>query len=73
MCLMNEVFREYLDKFVIVFLDYIFIYSKSEKEHENNLRKVLKVLREHKLYSKLSAYFIKRQSNTWGISFQQMG
>jgi hypothetical protein len=54
MCLMNGVFREYLDKFLIVFLDDILIYSKSEEEHEHHLRMVLKVLREHQLYAKLS-------------------
>jgi hypothetical protein len=54
MCLMNGVFREYLDKFVIVFLDDIIIYSKSEEEHEHHLRMVLQVLREHQLYAKLS-------------------
>jgi hypothetical protein len=54
MCLMNGVFREYLDKFVIVFLHDILIYSKSEEEHEKHLRMVLQVLREHKLYAKLS-------------------
>jgi hypothetical protein len=47
MCLMNGIFRGYLDKFVIVFLDDILIYSKSEKEHEKHLRMVLQVLREH--------------------------
>jgi hypothetical protein len=41
MCLMNGVFREYLDKFVIVFLDEILVYSKLEEEHENHLRMVL--------------------------------
>jgi hypothetical protein len=41
MCLMNGVFREYLDKFVIVFLDDILVYSKSEEEHEQHLRMVL--------------------------------
>jgi hypothetical protein len=41
MCLMNGVFREYLDKFVIVFLDEIFVYSKIEEEHEKDLRMVL--------------------------------
>ena len=51
---MNGVFIEYLDKFVIVFLDDILIYSKSEEEHEHHLRMVLQVLREHKLYAKLS-------------------
>jgi hypothetical protein len=54
MCLMNGVFREYLDKFFIVFLDDILIYSKSEEEHENNLRMVSQVLREHQMYAKLS-------------------
>jgi hypothetical protein len=47
MCLMNGVFREYLDKFVIVFLDEILIYSKSKEEHEHHLRMVLQLLREH--------------------------
>jgi hypothetical protein len=54
MCLMNGIFREYLDKFVIVFLDDILIYSKSEEEHEKHLKMVLQVLREHQLYAKLS-------------------
>jgi hypothetical protein len=47
MCLMNDIFRNYLDKFVIVFLDDILIYSNSEEEHEHHLRLVLQVLREH--------------------------
>jgi hypothetical protein len=54
MCLMNGIFNEYLDKFVIVFLDDILIYSKLEEEHEKHLRMVLHVLREHHLYAKLS-------------------
>jgi hypothetical protein len=54
MCLMNGVFREYLNKFVIVFLDDILIYSKSEEGHENHLSMELQVLREHQLYAKLS-------------------
>ena len=41
LCLMNVIFREYLDNFVIVFLDDILIYSKSEEEHERHLRIVL--------------------------------
>jgi hypothetical protein len=54
MCLMNDIFKNYLDKFVIAFLDDILIYSKFEEEHEHHLRLVLQVLREHQLYSKLS-------------------
>ncbi|WVZ63831.1 LOW QUALITY PROTEIN: hypothetical protein U9M48_013429 [Paspalum notatum var. saurae] len=51
MNLMNKVFMEYLDKFFVVFIDDILIYSKTEEEHEEHLR--LK-LRDHKLYAKLS-------------------
>ena len=53
MCLMNSVFSRYLDKFVLVFLDDILVYSKNEKEHEEHLRLTLQVLREHQLYAKL--------------------
>jgi hypothetical protein len=53
MCLMNGVFREYLDKFVIVFLDEILAYYKIEEEREQHLRMVLHVLREHQLFSNL--------------------
>ncbi|KAJ6808834.1 uncharacterized protein M6B38_165845 [Iris pallida] len=54
MDLMNRVFYQYLDKFVIMFIDDILIYSKSEEEHEKHLRIVLQTLREKKLYAKLS-------------------
>lgn len=54
MNMMNKVFMEYLDKFVVVFIDNILIYSKDEKEHENHLRLVLEKLREHQLYAKFS-------------------
>ncbi|GJX85147.1 putative nucleotidyltransferase, ribonuclease H [Tanacetum coccineum] len=45
MDLMNRIFHEYLDKFVIVFIDDILVYSKSEEEHEQHLRIVLEILR----------------------------
>jgi hypothetical protein len=62
MCVMNEIFRNYLDKFVIVFLDDILIYSKLEEEQDKHLRLVLQVLREHQLYTKLSkCSFYQRQ------------
>ena len=54
MYLMNKVFMEYLDKFVVVFIDDILVYSKSEEEHEEHLRLVLQKLRENQLYAKLS-------------------
>ncbi|GJR78027.1 putative reverse transcriptase domain-containing protein, partial [Tanacetum coccineum] len=49
MDLMNRIFHEYLDKFVIVFIDDILVYSKSEEEHEQHLRIVLEILRQKKL------------------------
>ncbi|KAL0556838.1 hypothetical protein IC582_005355 [Cucumis melo] len=54
MDLMNRVFREFLDTFVIVFIDDILIYSKTEAEHEEHLRIVLQTLRDNKLYVKFS-------------------
>jgi hypothetical protein len=54
MCLMNLVFEDYLDKFVIVFLDDILIFSKMEEEHDQHSRMVLQVLKKHQLYAKLS-------------------
>jgi hypothetical protein len=53
MDLMNRVFHEYLDCFVIVFIDDILVYSKSLEEHEDHLRIVLQILRHKKLYAKL--------------------
>jgi hypothetical protein len=47
MNLMNSVFMDYLDKFVVVFIDDILIYSQSEEEHVNHLKMVLQILREH--------------------------
>jgi hypothetical protein len=54
MNLMNKVFMEELDKFVVVFIDNILVYSKSVEEHEQHLRVVLGKLRAHKLYAKFS-------------------
>ena len=54
MDLMNLVFKEFLDQFVIVFIDDILVYSKSSTEHEVHLEKVLQTLREHALYAKFS-------------------
>ena len=54
MDLMNRVCKPFLDKFVIVFIDDILVYSKSKEEHEEHLRKVLELLRREKLYAKLS-------------------
>ena len=52
MDLMNRVFKPQLDKFVVVFIDDILIYSRSKEEHEQHLRVVLQILREKRLYAK---------------------
>src|SRR6516165_5176268 len=52
--LMNRVFRDYLDKFVVVFIDDILIYSRSKEEHATHLRMTLGILTKEQLYAKLS-------------------
>ncbi|KAG8501449.1 hypothetical protein CXB51_003789 [Gossypium anomalum] len=54
MDLMNRVFQPYLDRFVVVFIDDILVYSKTETKHDEHLRIVLQVLREKELYAKFS-------------------
>ena len=54
MDLMHRVFQPYLDRFVVVFVDNILIYSKSEEDHEGHLRIVLQILRDHQLYAKFN-------------------
>jgi hypothetical protein len=54
MYLMNKVFMEYLDKFVVVFINDILVFSKTKEEHAEHLRLVLQKLREHQLYAKRS-------------------
>ncbi|KAG8503456.1 hypothetical protein CXB51_001429 [Gossypium anomalum] len=54
MDLMNRIFRPYLDKFVVVFIDDILIYSKDDTEHAEHLRIVLQTLRDKQLYAKFS-------------------
>ena len=52
--LMNRVFISYLNQFIVVFINDILVYSRGPEEHEEHLRIVLGVLREHKLYGKYS-------------------
>jgi hypothetical protein len=54
MYLMNSVFMPELDKFVVVFIDDILIYSKTEEDHADHLRVVLQRLWDHRLYAKFS-------------------
>jgi hypothetical protein len=50
---MNGVFHSFLDRFVVIFLDDILIYSRDEQEHEDHLRQVLQCLRDNQLYGSL--------------------
>jgi hypothetical protein len=56
MYLMNKVFMEYLDKFIVVFIDDILVYSETEEDHEQHLRLVLEKLRANRLYAKFSKF-----------------
>ncbi|KAL0383100.1 UNVERIFIED_CONTAM: Transposon Ty3-G Gag-Pol polyprotein [Sesamum calycinum] len=60
MALMNRTFQEYLDQFVIVFIDDILVYSKNREEHEQHLRIVLQILKGKELYAKLSKWYYRR-------------
>ncbi|KAA0050197.1 pol protein [Cucumis melo var. makuwa] len=64
MDLMNRVFKDFLDTFVIVFIDDILIYSKTEAEHEEHLHQVLETLRANRLYAKFSKceFWLKKVS-----------
>ena len=52
MCLMNNILHQYLDKFVLIFIDDILIYSRNIEEHKEHLRIVLQTLTKHQLYDK---------------------
>nr|GFB93326.1 putative reverse transcriptase domain-containing protein [Tanacetum cinerariifolium] len=56
MDLVNRVYKPYLDKFVIVFIDDILIYSKDEKEHDEHLKAILELLKKEELYAKFSKF-----------------
>ncbi|GJT08858.1 putative reverse transcriptase domain-containing protein [Tanacetum coccineum] len=67
MDLMNRVYKPYLDKFVIVFIDDILIYSKSKEEHSEHLKIILDLLKKEKLYAKFS------KCDFWFESVQFLG
>ena len=56
MDLMNMVFKDYLDKFIVVFINDILVYSRSKEEHVKHLRIFLQTLKEKQLYAKLKKY-----------------
>ena len=67
MDLMHRVFQPYLDNFFVVFVDNILIYSKSKEEHEDHLRVILEILRDHQLYVKF------RKCEFWLIEVKFLG
>ena len=58
MHMMNKVFMDFMDKFEVVFINYILIYSKSKEEHKDHLRAVLQRLRDHQLYESINTLFV---------------
>jgi hypothetical protein len=74
MFLMNSVLSKFLDKFVLVFIDDIRIYSKNRDEHKEHLRFVLQVLREHHLYAKFNKCdFFQKQVHYLGHVISKKG
>ncbi|GJX46007.1 putative reverse transcriptase domain-containing protein [Tanacetum coccineum] len=67
MDLMNRVCKPYLDKFVIVFIDNILIYSKNKQEHEEHLKLILELLKKEELYAKFS------KCEFWTLKVQFLG
>ena len=52
MCLMNNIMHKYLDKFVVIFINNILIYLKTEEEHKEHLKIIFQELRDHQLFAK---------------------
>jgi len=72
--LMNRVFRDVLNKFVLVFIDDILVFSKDEKEHETHLKFVLETLRSHQLKAKFSkCHFWKDEVRFLGHTVSENG
>jgi hypothetical protein len=74
MCLMNNVLRNFLDRVLLVFIDDIIIYSKNREDHEEHLKLVLQLLREHRLYVNLSKCdFFQKQVHYLGHVISKEG
>ena len=72
--LMNDIFRDVIDKYVTVYLDDILIYSVNEEEHKKHLELVLSRLRDHKLYAKLEkCEFVRHEVEYLGYMISQSG
>nr|GEZ11692.1 putative reverse transcriptase domain-containing protein [Tanacetum cinerariifolium] len=74
MDLMNRVCKPYLDRFVIVFIDDILIYSKNRKEHEGHLKLILKLLKEEELYAKFSKceFWLSKKEKVIAYAYRQL-
>jgi len=74
MCLMNSVLRPYPEKFVIMFIDDILVNSKNKEEHAEHLATMLRFLRKHQLYAKLSKFnFFQTKVHCLGHVFSKEG
>jgi hypothetical protein len=74
MFLINIILNKYLDKFVLMFIDDILVYSKTKEENEYNLRFVLQVLRYHQMYAKYNKCdFFQREIQYLGLIFSKEG
>jgi hypothetical protein len=74
MDLMRKVFMEYLDKFIVVFIDGILVYSKREEEHKEHLRLVSQKLQDPRLYVKISkCEFWTKQMYFWSYVILEEG
>ena len=73
MDLMNRVFREFLDQFVIVFIDDVLIYSHTEEEYAEHLRQVLQIVREHCMLSMRNADSGYRRCSFGGHVASELG
>ena len=74
MCMMNNIFSKYLDKFILVFIGDILVYYKIKEEHEEHIHIVLQVLWKHQLYAKFSKCdFYKPQIQYLGHIISEMG
>jgi hypothetical protein len=74
MCLMNSVFKNFLEKFVLFCIDDIQIYFESREEHEEHLKLVFQILREHEIYAKLSKCdFFQKQVHYLGHVISEKG
>jgi hypothetical protein len=73
MYLMNSVFMPELDKFVIVFINDILVYSENEEDHVEHLRIILNRLRDHQLYAKFSKceFWLKKVPFSWSYSVRK--